>query len=128
MLGAFSVDLVRKQVKLLKLSVVLDCGLELLEKLVIHMTAVKSERLQFTFVFERLQELLADFLELFQVIMSEEEVCQSCVGGETTCEEAKGVLAHLVVAHVNLLDVSICFQSFSNWFNLRVSQLILEQV
>ena len=52
--------------------------------------------------------------------MGEEKISKSSVSGKTTSKEAKGVFAHLVVAHVDLLDVSIVVEGFRDWLDLAV--------
>lgn len=60
--------------------------------------------------------------------MSKEEVCQPRVCGKTSCQKTQSILAHLIVRHVNLLDVYVSFEGLSDWFNLLVSQLVFHKV
>lgn len=107
---------------------VLDCTLQLLQQLVVEVAAVQSQRSELTFVLKRLQECLAGVLVLLEVVVREEEISESSVGLKTSGKKAKGVLRHLVVAHVDLLDVAVLSQSLGDWLDLFVAQLVFKEV
>lgn len=107
---------------------VLDCTLQLLQQLVVEVAAVQSQRSELTFVLKRLQECLAGVLVLLEVVVREEEISETSVGLKTSGKKAKGVLRHLVVAHVDLLDVAVLSQSLGDWLDLFVAQLVFKEV
>lgn len=107
---------------------VLDGTLQLLQQLVVEVAAVQSQRSELTFVLKRLQECLAGVLVLLEVVVREEEISESSVGLKTSGKKAKGVLRHLVVAHVDLLDVAVLSQSLGDWLDLFVAQLVFKEV
>ena len=126
--SSIHVDFVCEQVELLQLRVILDGGLKLKQQSVVHVTAVEGERLQLLFVFEGLQEYLACVLELLEIVVGEEEVSEPGVRGEAACQQAEGILAHVVVTHVYLQNITVAFQGLGYWLDLLVGQLVFEQV
>lgn len=60
--------------------------------------------------------------------MRKEEVGEASVCGETGGQEAKGVLTHVVVAHINLLNIAVVLQGLRDGLDLLVCQLVLQKV
>lgn len=123
-----SLNFVGKKIKLLEGIVLLESVLELFKQRSIKITTVKSKASQVFLVVERPDESNTSVSKLLKVIVGEEEVSELCVGFKAFTEHLEGILAHLVVAHVDLLNPGVLTKGLGNGGNLGIIEDVLEQV
>ena len=77
----------------------------------VQVAAVQSQALQLSLVVQGLNEQMAALLSLLKIIVGEEEVGQPGVRFQAFADQHEGSLTHLVVTHVDLLDIWVLPQS-----------------